>query len=302
MFLVHDKKVRSVLTDIFFEVLGSVLLAAATYNVALGAEFPMTGFSGISLILYRLYRIPIGVSTILLNIPVSIVCYKLIGKEFLLKSFRCMIISSVIIDHIAPLFPLYHGERMIAALLTGVLGGLGYAVIYMRNSSTGGADFIIMSVKALKPHVNLGTITFLSDAGIVLIGGIIFRDPEGIVYGLIINYLLSIVVDKVILGMNSGRVAFIVTENGRQICECIDRCCMRGSTILHGSGGYKGDRKDIVMVAGSNKDLYQIRKTVKKVDPASFIIIMESKEVHGEGFHPTEIAEAEVTVQTSAGE
>lgn len=281
---------KTLLTDIFFEILGSILLAAATYNVALGAKFPMTGFSGISLILYRLYEIPIGFSTILLNIPVGLLCYKLIGKDFLLKSFRCMIISSIIIDHLAPLFPLYHGERIIAALITGVLGGLGYAVIYMRNSSTGGADFIIMSVKALKPHVNLGTITFLSDAGIVLFGGIIFRDLEGIVYGLIINYLLSIMVDKVILGMNCGRVALIVTEHGRLICNVIDQCCMRGSTILNGAGGYKGDKKDVVLVAGSNKDLYQIRKAVKAADPSSFIIIMESKEVHGEGFCPTEIA------------
>lgn len=287
---IKNSRIRTLMTDIFFEILGSILLAAATYNVALGAEFPMNGFSGIALILYRLYRIPLGISTILLNIPVSILCYKLIGKEFLLKSFRCMIISSIIIDHLAPLFPLYHGERIIAALITGVLGGLGYAVIYMRNSSTGGADFIIMSVKALKPHINLGTITFLSDAVIIIIGGIIFRDLEGIVYGLVINYLLSIVVDKVILGMNSGRVALIVTEHGRQICNVIDRCCMRGSTILNGAGGYKGDRKDIVLVAGSNKDLYQIRKAVKAADPSSFIIIMESKEVHGEGFHPTEIA------------
>lgn len=287
---IKNSRIKTLLTDIFFEVLGSILLAAATYNVALGAEFPMNGFSGISLILYRLYRIPLGVSTILLNIPVSILCYKLIGREFLLKSFRCMIISSIIIDHLAPLFPLYHGERIIAALITGVLGGLGYALIYMRNSSTGGADFIIMSVKSLKPHINLGTITFLSDAGIVIIGGIIFRDLEGIIYGLLINYLLSIVVDQVILGMNSGRVALIVTEHGRQICDIIDQCCMRGSTILNGAGGYRGDRKDVVLVAGSNKDLYQIRKAVKAADPSSFIIIMESKEVHGEGFHPTEIA------------
>lgn len=287
---IKNSRIRTLMTDIFFEILGSILLAAATYNVALGAEFPMNGFSGIALILYRLYRIPLGISTILLNIPVSILCYKLIGREFLLKSFRCMIISSIIIDHLAPLFPLYHGERIIAALITGVLGGLGYAVIYMRNSSTGGADFIIMSVKALKPHINLGTITFLSDTVIIVIGGIIFRDLEGIVYGLVINYLLSIVVDKVILGMNSGRVALIVTEHGRQICNVIDQCCMRGSTILNGAGGYKGDRKDIVLVAGSNKDLYQIRKAVKAADPSSFIIIMESKEVHGEGFHPTEIA------------
>lgn len=290
MLAIEETKAGKILVDIFFEVIGSILLAAATYNVALGAEFPMSGFSGISLILYRLFGISIGMSTILLNIPVGIMCYKLIGKSFLLKSIRCMIILSIIIDHIAPLFPLYHGDRIIAALITGVLGGLGYAIIYLRNSSTGGFDFIIMAIKAWKPHLNMGTITFLSDVGIVLVGGIIFQDLEGLVYGLIINSIYAIVLDKVILGMNSGRVAFIVTDNGRQVCDIIDRCCMRGSTILKAMGGYKGDEKDVVLVAGSNKDLYQIQKAVKAADPSSFIIIMESKEVHGEGFRITEIA------------
>lgn len=290
MISIEKSKAGRLLVDIFFEVFGSILLAAATYNVALGAEFPMSGFSGISLILYRLFDIPMGISTILLNIPVGILCYKLIGKTFLLKSIRCMIILSFIIDYIAPLFPLYEGERIIGALITGILGGLGYALIYLRNSSTGGFDFIIMAIKTWKPHLNMGTITFLSDIGIVLAGGIIFRDLEGLVYGLIINSLYAIVLDKVILGLNSGRVALIVTENGKQVCDIIDNCCMRGSTILKAEGGYKRDPKDVVLVAGSNKDLYQIKKTVKAADPSSFIIIMESKEVHGEGFRITEIA------------
>ena len=290
MLSIEKTRNEKILADILFELSGCLLLAAATYNVALGAQFPLTGFSGISLILYRLFGISIGLSTILLNIPVAIMCYRIIGRRFLLKSVRCMLILSVILDYIAPEFPLYEGDRMVAALIAGVLGGLGYALIYIRNSSTGGFDFIIMAVKAWKPHLHVGTISFLADIGIVLLGGVIFRDLEGLVYGLIINSFYAVVVDKVILGMNSGRVALIVTEHGKQICDIIDRCCGRGSTILKAAGGYRGDKKDVVLVAGRSKDLYQIRKAVKTADPSSFIIIMESKEVHGEGFHITEIA------------
>ena len=281
---------RTVFLDILIEVFASVLIALATYNVALYAQFPMTGFSGIALIIYRLFHIPIGLSTILLNIPVALICYKLIGRKFLLKSVRCMILSSFIMDYIAPLLPVYEGNRMIAAIIVGVLGGFGYAMIYIRGSSTGGSDFIIMAVKAVKPHLNVGSIAFLSDVGIILAGGIIFRDLEGIVYGMIINYLFAVVVDKVILGMNSGKVALIVTDHGAAVCTLIDECCMRGSTILNAAGGYRGDKKDVVMVAGNNKDIYQIQKAVKVLDPNSFIIIMESNEVHGEGFRITKVA------------
>lgn len=281
---------RTFLADVLFEMAGSALLAAATYNVAVYSKFPMSGFSGIALILYRLFELPMGLVILLLNVPVALVCGRRLGKRFLLKTIRCMVISSMLLDYVAPLFPFYTGDRMIAALMTGVLGGLGYALIYIRGSSTGGLDFIILTVKSYKPHLKMGTITFFLDFGIIVLTGLIFGDVDGIVYGMIINFLLSIVVDKVILGMNSGNVALIVTDHGKKVCDIIDRCCMRGSTILKAMGGYKGDPKEVVLVAGTSKDMYQIQKAVKAEDPASFIIILDSKEVHGEGFHITKVA------------
>ena len=172
-------KTKELLVQMMWELVGSIFVAIGIYNFAVQAKFPMTGFSGISIILYRLFNIPIGFSTILLNIPVAILCYKLLGKKFFISSIRCMILSSLIIDYVAPLFPVYQGDRLLAALCTGVFGGIGYAIIYTRNSSTGGSDFIIMAVKALRPHLSLGNIAFLSDVGIILVGGILFKDVDG---------------------------------------------------------------------------------------------------------------------------
>ena len=104
----------------------------------------------------------------------------------------------------------------------GVFCGIGYAMIYTRNSSTGGADFIIMAVKALRPHLSMGNISFLTDVGIILVGGLLFRDIDGMIYGMIVNILSAVVIDKMIYGMNSGKVAFIVTKNGKKICDVID--------------------------------------------------------------------------------
>lgn len=278
------KDKERVIMDIFWECVGSFLVAIAIYNFALNAEFPMTGFSGISMIFYRLFKAPIGLTTIILNIPVAFLCYRLIGRDFMLRSLRCMVISSVMIDYVAPLFPLYNGNKMLAAIVTGTLGGIGYAVIYMRNSSTGGADFLIMAAKAIRPHMKLGTIAFLSDIGIILAGGIIFKDMDGFIYGMLINFLLAVAVDKVMCGLNSGKVAFIVTERGEEICDLIDECCGRGSTILDGRGGYRKDNKQVVMVACNPKEMYQVEKTVKKFDENVFIIVMDSNEIHGEGF------------------
>lgn len=152
--------VKKMADQLFWELIGSIFIAVGIYNFAVQAKFPMTGFSGISIILYRLLHVPIGLSTIILNIPVAILCYRLLGRKFFISSLRCMVLSSVLIDYVAPLFPVYEGSRLLAALCTGVFGGIGYALIYTKNSSTGGSDFIIMAVKAIKPHLSLGKIAF----------------------------------------------------------------------------------------------------------------------------------------------
>lgn len=285
----YKNKFHELIIQLLWELGGSVLIAIGIYNFAVQAAFPMTGFSGISIILYQLFNIPIGLSTILMNIPLAAICYKLLGRKFFISSLRCMFISSVIIDYVAPLFPVYTGSRLLAALCTGIFAGAGYALIYTRNSSTGGSDFIIMAVKALKPHLSVGKIAFCSDIGIILLGGILFKDVDGIIYGMIVNYIIAIVADKIMYGMNSGKMTLIVTEQGQKVCQVIDDCCQRGSTILHGEGGYQGDEKQVVMCACSNKEMYAVQQAVKDADPQSFMIVLESNEVHGEGFKMVQI-------------
>lgn len=282
-----NKKFKKVLTDCLFEVLGSILIAAGTYNVALSASFPLTGFSGIAMVIYRLFGVKMGLTIILMNIPLAIFCFRKIGKGFMIKTLRCMVISTFFLDYVAPLFPVYQGDRLIAALLTGVLCGAGYAMIYIRASSTGGMDLVMVLIKSVVPHVKTGTITMGCDFFIVVGTGIIFKDFDGIVYGLIIDFLMATVLDKVILGLNSGNVAFIVTTHPEMTCRIVDEVCERGATILKAKGGYRGDDKSVVMVAGSNKDIYQINHAIAQADPKAFTIIMDSKEVHGEGFHIT---------------
>lgn len=277
--------------DTLTEILGSVLTGVAIYNFAVPAAFPMTGFSGLALIAYRLFGLPIGVMTIVLNIPVAILCYRLLGRQFFFKSLRCMVLSSVFIDYVAPLLPLYHGERLLAAICTGVLGGLGYAVIYMRNSSTGGSDFIVMAVKAVRPHVQLGKIIFITDAVIIGLGGLIFRDFDGVICGLIIDYIYAIVTDKIMYGMNAGKLALVVTDHGKATADKIDELCGRGATILEARGAYRGDPRQMVMCACSTKEMLTVERAVKDVDANAFTVILESNEVLGEGFKSFRVAQ-----------
>lgn len=273
--------------DIFIDILGGIFIALGTYNFAAAAEFPMVGVNGIALIFYQLWGLPIGRTAMLLNIPIAVFCFKVLGRRFFLRSVRTILITSFLMDYAAPLFPVYEGDRMLAAICTGILSGLGFALIYMRDSSTGGADFIILSLKSLHPHLTIGKISFAMDAVIVLLGVmIVSKDVDSLIYGIIISFLLSTMVDKVMYGISAGKLTLIVTEHSREVAEKIDQVTGRGSTFLKAQGSYSGADKDVVMCACNNKQMYGIRSVVKEIDPNAFIIIMESNEVLGEGFKP----------------
>lgn len=272
--------------DILVDVVGGMLIAIGVYNFAANAKFPVAGISGVALIFYHLFGLPIGTVTLLLNIPIILVCYKVLGKIYLIRSLKTMLISSFLMDVVAPMLPVFNGDRMLAAICVGVISGLGYAMIYLRNTSTGGADFVIMSIRALNPHLSVGKITFVTDLVIVVAGGILFGDVESTIYGLVLTYILAIVVDKVMYGIDAGKMALVVTEHGQEVAERIDQLTQRGSTFLKAQGSFTGEDKLVVMCACSNKEMHMVQAAVKEVDDQAFLIMMESNEVRGEGFKP----------------
>ena len=271
--------------DILIDIAAGMVIAIGIYNFALYANFPVAGFSGMAIILYHLLGIPVGAGTIILNVPVAIFCYKFLGRTFFLKSVKSMVISSFLMDYVSPLLPVYEGDRLLAALCMGVLTGIGYALIFMRGSSTGGQDFISVAIRKVKPHMTLGVITFVLDMLTILLGSVIvFKDVDGFIYGLIVTYLMATVMDRIMYGIDEGKMTLIVTDKGKEVAGKIDEYLDRGSTIIRGTGSYTGQEKDVVMCASNNKEMYTIKRLARKVDPKSFTIIMESNEVVGEGF------------------
>lgn len=271
--------------DVLVDIIGGILLTIATYSFAVPADFPMTGVSGVALIFYQAFGLPVGALTVILNIPIIICCYKTLGKQFYIKSLRSTLITSAVMDILGPQLPLYQGDLILAAICTGVLLGIGYAIIFMRGSSTGGFDFIMMAIKYYRPHLSLGKIGFALDAMVILIGAVtIGNGMDSVIYGLVLNYLYSTVLDRLISGTSSGKLTLIISAHPREIVDEIDKLVDRGSTLLKAIGGYTGEEKEVVMCASSSKEMYAIRKRVHEIDERAFVIVVESNEVIGEGF------------------
>ena len=280
-------------TNLLLQTLGCFISAAGIYSFAVAAEVPVTGVAGICAILYRLFGIPMGLSNVLINIPIILCTYKLLGRSFFIRSVYCMVLFAIFTDYLLPLMPVYQGDRLLATICGGVVGGIGDALIYMNNSSTGGLDFITMGIKARHPHLPVGNITFAAALAVILLNGAVFQDVDSIIYGIMFNFIVSAVINKMMFGFSSSMLAMIVTDDGKAACAEIDRVADRGSTILQGHGGYGGQPKDVVLCACSNKQLYEIEHAVQAIDPGCFIIMLQSNEVHGEGFRQLELGKSE---------
>ncbi len=281
------KMVKEIGMDVCVDILGGLLIAIGVYNFAVASDFPVAGVSGIAILFYHFFKIPIGIMTIILNVPIALGCYRLLGKEFFWKSLKTMLISNIIMDSVAPLLPVYRGDMILASICMGIFAGMGYALVYIRGTSTGGADFIFMAVRKWKPYLSLGRIIITFDFVVIILGGILRKgNIDGIIYGLIGSYILSVVVDKAMYGINAGKMTLVVTEHGQEVADKIAELIQRGSTLLRGVGSYAKTEKQVVMCACSNKQMYMVQKAVKEIDEEAFLVIMESSEVRGRGFRP----------------
>ncbi len=285
--VIKNRNAKTYCIDVLADMIGSLCISIGVYNFAAASGFPVTGVSGIALVFYYYWHLPIGLVTMALNVPIILICGKILGITFMLRSLKTMLISMFFMDTVAPLLPIYQGELILSCICMGIFSGVGYALIYMRNSSTGGSDFITMAIRAKKPHLSLGKIIVTLDCSILLLCGLLMGGSvDKIIYGLIAAYIVSVVVDKVMYGIDAGKVSLIVTEHGKEISEKIYELTGRGATHLRGAGSYSQNDKQIVMCACSYKQMHVVQHAVKEVDENAFMIIMEANQVRGHGFKP----------------
>lgn len=275
---------KELMVDLGYDVVGSILYAAGIYTFASSAHFAPGGFSGIALILNYFFSLPIGIITVVLNIPVILVAYKVLGKVFLLKSVKTMIISAIFMDSVFPLFPVYTGEPLLAALYTGALSGAGLALIYMRGSSTGGTDFIMMMIRKKYPHLSLGQISLVLDAIVILLGGLVFDGIDPILNGVVATVVTTVVIDKMTYGAGSGKMAIIITDQGMKVADLIAEETERGATLVDAVGTFSGSSKEMLICACNKREITKVRQSAYRIDPGALVMITSYDEAFGLGF------------------
>ena len=284
----NAKRIQNLMLDLVYDVVGSLIFGLGLYTFAREGGFATGGFSGLGLMLNHLTGLPIGMLTLLLNIPLIILSYRTLGRFFLLKTLKTMIIQTLILDLVMPLFPTYRGNPLIAALFTGVLMGAGLGIIYMRGSSTGGSDFLILSLHKVLPHLSVGQFSLMIDFVILILGALVYGNIDEALYGLISTFACSQVMDRVLYGAGSGKMAIIITNHGMETAQAISDEIERGSTLIKAIGTYSGDGRDMLLCACSKNQIFKVRAAAHKVDERAMVMITEVDEVYGEGFKSPE--------------
>lgn len=280
----EETKKRQVMTDLFYNISGSILYAAGIYTFAGNAGFAPGGVSGLALIMDHLWGIPVGTMTLLLNIPLVAISYRAVGKRLLFKSAVTMVISSLLLDIVFPLFPMYSGDRLIASVCSGAFLGAGMALFYLRGSSSGGIDFLAFTIKKKKPHMTIGVITMLIDLVVILLGWPVFGDVDAVLYGVLATFVSTVVIDKILYGAGAGTLAVIITKKGKETAVRISERASRGVTSLRAVGAYTRLETEVLLCACSKAEAYLVKSAVQEADENAFFMFTETSEVFGEGF------------------
>lgn len=277
---------KTLLVDVIFDIIGCALYGAGMYNFAVASNFAPGGVSGVAIIVNKLTGglIPIGLGTVLINIPIVLICFKALGLRFFFRSAKTILFSAIIIDYIMPLLPLYKGEPILAAIFGGILAGAGLACIYMRDSSTGGSDFVIMAIRRKNPQLSLGLISLAVDGVVILFGGIVYGTIDAALYGLIMTITYSVLIDKIMYGNDSRKLMTIISTSGQAISDRINSEIERGVTIINGKGAYTGADKNVLLCACSNSEVFKIKRIAHDLDAKAFVMVSSIDAAYGEGF------------------
>ncbi len=273
-----------------------LVIAIGTFIYGLGVNFLMRpngiisgGITGIAMVInYAFPVLPIGVMIFIINIPIFIVGFKVLGWRFVISSLVGMLGLSVFIDLIELFsFPLTDNP-LLAALFAGVITGFGLGLVFLTGASTGGTDIIVKVVRRHHQHMNLGTLVFILDVVIIVIYAVTFRMFEAGMYSLIAIFVESKLIDVVLYGVNYGKVVYIISDKADEINRQINDIMDRGVTKLYGEGGYSGAKKTVLLVAIKRRQITRLKQIIKEIDPKAFVIMSESREVLGEGFQKNE--------------
>ena len=264
--------------------LGAVIYALAFDWFVAPNQIAMGGVTGLAQIVNALVPVlPVGVLSILVNVPLFLAGWRLLGGRLLVSSLYAMAVSSLAIDVIAWMHTFPPMDPILATLYGGAGMGVGLGLVFSQWATTGGTDIIGKLLKLKFPWLPIGKLVMIPDMVVVILAAVVFGTVNAALYGLIQMYLLSKVMDMILYGWDTSRVAYIITDRWEETVQgLLDM--NRGVTLLQGKGAYTGAEKQVLLVAFRQREIVPIKRMLREIDPKAFFIVCDAHEILGEGF------------------
>ena len=269
--------------EYIYIIFGTLLMAFATGSILLPNQLSTGGFSGISTILYYLFKFPVGSTMLILNIPLFLIAFFKINKKLFAKSIIGAVLLSIFIDLFESIGPIIT-DRFLACIYGGIITGVGTAIILKANASTGGTDLLAHVIRAFNNKFRSSRVIIFADIIIILLNIVFFWKIEIGLYSVIAIYLMGKMIDLVFEGFYFTKVMFIVSDKYEEIARKVGTRVKRGSTGIYAKGMYSKTDKIMLFCVGSRKEISEIKNIIKEIDDKAFIVTADAMETLGKGF------------------
>lgn len=263
---------------------GTILYSVYAALLLTPSKIGTGGVLGIALSLNKLFNFKIGLTSIILNIPLFIFGFRLLGKKFALKSGIIVLVSSILMDSISTVFPNFSilpiNDKLTASIFCGVVSGISMAMLFMSGGSTGGLDISAKIFKNKFKSVQLSHILLFQDLCVYIFVGIVLG-PHSVLYALIMSFIRSKTIDTVQEGIASSRQCIIICNNSEKIIEEVKIELGRGVTVLDAVGGYSHNNKKFIYVVVQKHQLTTLRLIIKNIDPLAFVAVSPVNDILG---------------------
>lgn len=242
------------------------------------------GLTGIAQILNVYFpALPVGVMTLVMNIPLFILGLKLLGKGVLISSLYAMTVSSLMIDGINAIHSFQPLEPVLACVYGGLICGVGFGIMLREGATTGGTELAARLIKLKVQQLPIGKLCLMIDLVVIVTYSLTFRQLTQALYCIAMLYICTTVMDKVVYGGNAAKMAYIISEHHDEITRKLLELDL-GVTLLDGTGAYAHRPAQVILCAFSRSYIIPVKKLVQQIDPNAFVIVCDTHEILGEGF------------------
>jgi uncharacterized membrane-anchored protein YitT (DUF2179 family) len=274
------KRVRSIL-GIFAIAIGSIVAAFGIQGFIVPSGLGGGGVGGIALMLFYTLKLPIGLMTFILNIPLFVLGWREVNKKFVFKTIWGLAIFSVFLDLFKGVQTIIMDDIFLGALYGGLILGISTSIVFHFGGSLGGTD-IVSKVIQRKYGVPIGTTSLVINGVIILISWAILGSTATL-YTLVMIFVYGRVLDLIESGVPSKAIT-IISDQSEALVDRIRVDLGRGATFLHGKGAYSCEPKEVIICVVSLPEIGRLKQAVREVDPQAFMIVQNAGEVFGTGF------------------